>query len=339
MEVRFTEPVIILPHRRRAIYCHSGLPDDLGIQYQSYGEDSIVGEDEYVRLLPGLGHTGSEPFDDTQGWYRSYRGLAGSVRYRARRMNWNPPQHSLFPVALRNAVVTMLLIQRFGDRYGRNASNLWSLPRDVVLSILELMVRTNRQQLLYIVSNERLSRQHFDWFEELETRAPPPARAVNRPRQPSDLSNIHQLMAFLQGHGYFLGGEGDEDDDEVEDVVDDAYEEEEDSDEMEEDDEEDDDYEYEDNGLELMGRGYDDDDNDDDFDNDDLDDDGLGAMDEPDENGNEERAVFGDDYRKGAAAAYAEMEADAMDWQPPGAREYDSRDEDDYDDEVDDLGC
>lgn len=46
-----------MPGSRRAFYLHSGLPDDLGIQYQSYGEDDIVAEDEHVLVWPGLGHT------------------------------------------------------------------------------------------------------------------------------------------------------------------------------------------------------------------------------------------------------------------------------------------
>ena len=33
VEIKFDKPIRLLPHTRRAIYCHSGLPDDLGIQY------------------------------------------------------------------------------------------------------------------------------------------------------------------------------------------------------------------------------------------------------------------------------------------------------------------
>lgn len=91
------------------MYCHSGLPDDLGIQYQSYSKTDIVAEDDYLRLLPGVGHTGSEPFDEVHGWYRSYRGLAGSVHYHMRWKGWSPERHREFPEALRCAVRTMLL--------------------------------------------------------------------------------------------------------------------------------------------------------------------------------------------------------------------------------------
>lgn len=72
----------LLPYQRRGLYCHSGmylinknefknisegLPDDLGIQYQSYQKSAIVAEDSYITLHPGLGHTGSEPFDEQRG--------------------------------------------------------------------------------------------------------------------------------------------------------------------------------------------------------------------------------------------------------------------------------
>lgn len=101
--------MVIGPHQRRAFYAHSGLPDDLGIQYQSYRRTDIVAQDEYIRLLPGLGHTGSTPFDENQGWYRSYRGLAGAVSYHVRWKGWTPVEHAIFPTPLREAVRTMLL--------------------------------------------------------------------------------------------------------------------------------------------------------------------------------------------------------------------------------------
>lgn len=56
-EIFFDEKVKLLPRHRKAFYVHSGLPDDLGIQYQSYQEDDIVAENEHMLLLPGLGHT------------------------------------------------------------------------------------------------------------------------------------------------------------------------------------------------------------------------------------------------------------------------------------------
>jgi hypothetical protein len=44
------------------------------------------------------------------GWYRAHRGLAGNVRYTARRKGWDIWGHQLFPLSLRRAVRTMLLL-------------------------------------------------------------------------------------------------------------------------------------------------------------------------------------------------------------------------------------
>ena len=59
-EVHFDKKVTVLPRKRQAFYIHSGLPDDLGIQYQSYNEDDVVAESDHLVILPGLGHTVSE---------------------------------------------------------------------------------------------------------------------------------------------------------------------------------------------------------------------------------------------------------------------------------------
>lgn len=53
---------------------------------------------------------GSEPFDEVNGWYRAFRGLAGNVRYTAHYKGWNIWHHAYFPTPLRRAVRTMLLI-------------------------------------------------------------------------------------------------------------------------------------------------------------------------------------------------------------------------------------
>ena len=54
----FNTPFTMQPHSKHGFYCHSSLPDDLGIQYQSYGKDDVVAQDEFITVLPGLGHTG-----------------------------------------------------------------------------------------------------------------------------------------------------------------------------------------------------------------------------------------------------------------------------------------
>lgn len=57
IQVVFRKPINLLPGQRIALYLHSGLPDDLGIQYQTYNKDSIVAEDDHIVLFPGVGHT------------------------------------------------------------------------------------------------------------------------------------------------------------------------------------------------------------------------------------------------------------------------------------------
>lgn len=124
------------PHRRIALYCHSGLPDDLGIQYQSFRKEDIIAADDFITLHPGLGHTGSEPFDETSGWYRSYRGLAGRVTYAVVWKGWTIEQHSLFPVELKKAVVTMLLCEKSDRPYLEQTENGVKIVRKLPLGCL-----------------------------------------------------------------------------------------------------------------------------------------------------------------------------------------------------------
>ena len=152
-EIFLSSPVRVLPGSRIALYIHSGLPDDLGIQYQSYREDVVVAEDEHLMIYPGLGHTGSEPFEEVHGWYRAYRGLAGSLRYSCTRKGWNIWEHALFPRPFRDAVRTMLLIRRRAElahfAEGTDTmtgsltvrpSRLMALPLHVLYYTMEFMV-------------------------------------------------------------------------------------------------------------------------------------------------------------------------------------------------------
>ena len=129
-QIPFDKPVKLLPHTCRALYCHSGLPDDLGIQYQSYKKNDIVAFDGHIEIRPGLGHTGSEPFDEQHGWYRAHRGPAGAVTYNVQRKGWTPFEHAIFPTPLRRAVVALLQCQNH-DNYlastaGSSSTNLVS---------------------------------------------------------------------------------------------------------------------------------------------------------------------------------------------------------------------
>ena len=56
-EIVFDHPVRIKPGQIRALYIHSALPDDLGIQYQSFRGADAITSDDIVTLLPGVGHS------------------------------------------------------------------------------------------------------------------------------------------------------------------------------------------------------------------------------------------------------------------------------------------
>jgi hypothetical protein len=145
-EVRLSVPVRILPHHRRALFVHSNLPDDLGIQYQSYGGEEVIAQDAHVAMHPGLGFTGAVPFDTNRGWYRAYRGPAGALGYAAAPVRWSAPGHALFPAAVRAAVRTCLLAHK------RRGCPLALLPKDVLLAVLEHC--------------------HWDWFVRPGARPP-----------------------------------------------------------------------------------------------------------------------------------------------------------------------
>lgn len=132
-EVQFDQKVRLLPGQRRAIYVHSALPDDLGLQYHTTrgNERDAVDEDEFVALYPGVGHTSSTPFDRDYGWYRHPRCLAGKLGYSARLRTWTPKYHAEFPDPLKGALRTMLLAQ------GRGDCVLHQLPVDLIFQVME----------------------------------------------------------------------------------------------------------------------------------------------------------------------------------------------------------
>jgi len=148
-EVRLHTPVHILPHGTAALFVHSNLPDDLGIQYQSYYERDVFGQDARLELFPGLGFTGATPFDERSGWYRAFRGLAGTVSYTASPMRWTLDTHARFPRSMRDAVLNLLAANEVCP-----ASPLFLLPKHVLLHVLECC--------------------HWDWFVP-EGEEPPPA--------------------------------------------------------------------------------------------------------------------------------------------------------------------
>ena len=164
-EIRLHVPVHVLPHHTRALFVHSDLPDDLGVQYmdtRAYrgaapGAEEVCGQDAAVRLLSGLGFTGSAPFEGRGGWnYRQastrsspsrargaseldrlsplppqFRGPAGAVSYAAQPARWTLPRHALFPTELQLAVREVLLASV------RPESPLSTLPTHLLFRILE----------------------------------------------------------------------------------------------------------------------------------------------------------------------------------------------------------
>ena len=247
-EIRLNTPVRLLPHARIGFYIHSSLPDDLGIQYQSYrsSEESFA-LDKYLVLWPGLGHTGSQPFDDEHGWYRAHRGLAGGLRYKSTLKGWSPFSHSIFPKPLKQAVSTMLMCQHemVGEEE-RLKTNAVTVPikrvtPHIIYNICEFM--------------------HWDWFIDCEDPAYGQkganydfAETIARRLgvDPNDGGSAMQfIMNYIQNQNGSGDNEDDEDDEDDEDYDDDyGYNDDDyynhavvaDEDYSEEDDEDDDEY-------------------------------------------------------------------------------------------------
>ena len=76
----------------------------------------------HIKLLPGLGHTSSTPFDRDYGWYRYPRCLAGAIGYTVRRRTWTAEYHAEFPALLQTAMRTMLLCHTRAESGGLAAA-------------------------------------------------------------------------------------------------------------------------------------------------------------------------------------------------------------------------
>lgn len=132
-EVRLQQPVRIMPHHTRALFVHSNLPDDLGIQYQEWRPADVVAADDTVQILPGLGFTGQVPFDHRHGWYRQGRGPAGGISYTSQPVYWNMRSHAGCPAELQGMVRTMLCV------HAQPESTLHVLPAHLLLYMLEFL--------------------------------------------------------------------------------------------------------------------------------------------------------------------------------------------------------
>ena len=82
--------------------------DDEGEEEGTWDHEPAA-QDEFLTVVPGIGHTGSEPFENYHGWYRAIRGPCGAVRYDAILRTWTAPTHREFPLALRKLTSSVIL--------------------------------------------------------------------------------------------------------------------------------------------------------------------------------------------------------------------------------------
>ena len=93
----------------------------------------VTAETGHLRIMPGISHTASAPFDirPGYGWHRPNRAFCGALDYRHRVRAWSVAEHASFPPAVRTAVATMLCAH---NRPGCVVS--W-LPKELLLWMLE----------------------------------------------------------------------------------------------------------------------------------------------------------------------------------------------------------
>jgi hypothetical protein len=162
-------------------------------------------------LYPGVGHTGSEPFDDEHGWYRMYRGLSGGVRYKSRLKGWTPFSHSIFPSALKESVITMLLCQQELNETSCDnrsvttvAAPIKKVTPHIVYNILEYM--------------------HWDWFQECQK--PNPNEILWGTRKIASRAipdSMQFLLEYLQNANNVDEDDEDDDGDDNDNDDDDVY--------------------------------------------------------------------------------------------------------------------
>ena len=198
-EIKLAVPVTVRPHHTIGLFVHSALPDDLGIQYQTYNRQAPFAEDAHCALLPGLGFTGAVPFDSRHGWYRLNRGLSGRLTYFAVPYHWSIAQHTTFPQSLRSAVKTLLLCQK------HKGSTLQALP-------------------VHVIVQHILPRMHWDWSVPPGAAAPPGGFSEEGGGDPEERERL--LGHFFKQAGEagepaaaFAYGASDEDDEEEDEDV------------------------------------------------------------------------------------------------------------------------
>jgi len=136
--VKLQKPVLIKSSAQRGFYIHSGSRGDEGLNYQSYPSySSKIASDVCLTLFPGQARCGVDPFKDhdrdTWSWWRSVRGLSGSVIYRSIKKKWCPKNHHEFPPGFRRTVVVLFMLQDRPDCV------FHKLPMEALFYIVEAM--------------------------------------------------------------------------------------------------------------------------------------------------------------------------------------------------------
>ncbi|CAE8710395.1 unnamed protein product [Polarella glacialis] len=145
-ELSLDPPLRLKPGASVGIYVHSssegegGAPESVVYNNQRF---NVTHDDPFIRLLPGMAHTGSEPFSRSGFWgqaWRSHREFVGRLSYGVKWLLWNPEIHSQFPASFRENVRLLLLIHQ------RPESSFSTLPFEAVLHLLNMC--------------------RWDWFQE-----------------------------------------------------------------------------------------------------------------------------------------------------------------------------
>jgi len=122
---------------KTGVYIHSS---EVGDQAVSYNDQTgpVTFEDNFFRILPGIGHVSPTVFSHTSEWggpaWRSRRQFAGRIARDITLRMWQPlpAVHVAFPRSFREGALTLLLAQR------RANSPLSALPVDMLMHVLGL---------------------------------------------------------------------------------------------------------------------------------------------------------------------------------------------------------
>jgi len=137
-EIVLKKPVLVKGYSKMGVYIHARNYTDQALFYQSYRNNNcIIAQDKYLKILPGRARCGVDPWNGTSGWWRSLRGLAGSVSYYAIRKNWSTKTHKDFPKSFKRIVLILLVLWRRNKKKECTLFNMLALEE--VFLIIEKM--------------------------------------------------------------------------------------------------------------------------------------------------------------------------------------------------------